>query len=388
MTLDAAALDGRLVIRVSPQGVRVRSSRPLRAARVLVGRTPHEAAAWLPRLYAVCGNAQTVAGLHAMEAATATALDPAQDAARDLLVRVESLREHLLRVFTSWAPELDLAVPAAAATQAMVAPGQLARALFPDGDGLCPGGGRLRPDRAALAVRVDGLTQLVTRQVLGCPPNHWLSLEDLDDALALASGGALGPVWLAALLARQWAGCGALRLPALPVMDAAELSARLGGDAADTFVAAPTWQGRPCETGAYVRQYHHALVRDARSAYGDGLLARMVARLVEIAALVDSLAGRSPAPAQPEALRPTDGDGTGQLETARGRLAHWVKLRAGRILDYRILAPTEWNFHPEGLLARALATLPLDRDTEALAGLLVGAVDPCVGFDLEVGGHA
>ena len=41
------------------------------------------------------------------------------------------------------------------------------------------------------------------------------------------------------------------------------------------------------------------------------------------------------------------------VETARGPLLHFARVRDGRIEDYHVLAPTEWNFHPRGLLARA-----------------------------------
>ena len=49
---------------------------------------------------------------------------------------------------------------------------------------------------------------------------------------------------------------------------------------------------------------------------------------------------------------------------------------AGGVLDYRVLAPTEWNFHPDGALARAVAALAPD-DLDA-ARLLAAAYDPCV----------
>ena len=52
----------------------------------------------------------------------------------------------------------------------------------------------------------------------------------------------------------------------------------------------------------------------------------------------------------------------------------------------RILAPTEWNFHPQGAIARALAGLD-GSDDNALrrqAALLIEAVDPCVGYRLRV----
>lgn len=62
---------------------------------------------------------------------------------------------------------------------------------------------------------------------------------------------------------------------------------------------------------------------------------------------------------------------------ARGLLLHWVQLDAqGRVADYRVVAPTEWNFHAQGALAQALTALA-PQDT-ASASALAAAFDACV----------
>jgi Ni,Fe-hydrogenase I large subunit len=77
------------------------------------------------------------------------------------------------------------------------------------------------------------------------------------------------------------------------------------------------------------------------------------------------------------ALKVSDGQAIAWCEMARGLLLHWVQLDAeGRVADYRVLAPTEWNFHPQGVLAKALATLA-PNDT-ASASALAAAFDACV----------
>ncbi len=48
------------------------------------------------------------------------------------------------------------------------------------------------------------------------------------------------------------------------------------------------------------------------------------------------------------------GSGIGLAETARGLLLHRVQVERGLVTDYRIVAPTEWNFHPGGPLAQGL----------------------------------
>ena len=76
-------------------------------------------------------------------------------------------------------------------------------------------------------------------------------------------------------------------------------------------------------------------------------------------------------------------------ETARGLLLHRARVRDECVVDYQIVAPTEWNFHPEGALVRGLEGSTSDDEPGSLraARLAVHALDPCVAFRVEVG-HA
>jgi Ni,Fe-hydrogenase I large subunit len=79
----------------------------------------------------------------------------------------------------------------------------------------------------------------------------------------------------------------------------------------------------------------------------------------------------------------------GWVETARGLLVHRVRLDGERIADYRIVAPTEWNFHPEGAFSRGAEALDAADPAalEADVRRLVASLDPCVGVRYEAG-HA
>jgi Ni,Fe-hydrogenase I large subunit len=82
------------------------------------------------------------------------------------------------------------------------------------------------------------------------------------------------------------------------------------------------------------------------------------------------------------------GGGIARVETARGTLLHAVRIDDGRIADYAIVAPTEWNLHPAGPLLRALqgrgfaGAGPARRHLERLAL----ALDPCVAFEVFLDG--
>jgi len=90
--------------------------------------------------------------------------------------------------------------------------------------------------------------------------------------------------------------------------------------------------------------------------------------------------------APPESTRePGGGIGVAQVEAARGRLVHAVEMSGERVARYRILAPTEWTFHPEGAAARGLEQIAARGGEHrlTLARLFMTAVDPCVGFDVR-----
>jgi coenzyme F420-reducing hydrogenase alpha subunit len=81
------------------------------------------------------------------------------------------------------------------------------------------------------------------------------------------------------------------------------------------------------------------------------------------------------------------GIGRALVETARGLLMHEIVLDGDKVAEYFIVAPTEWNFHPQGPLAGlaaggadALGSRGAARRGRALA---VAALDPCVRWELE-----
>jgi Ni,Fe-hydrogenase I large subunit len=82
------------------------------------------------------------------------------------------------------------------------------------------------------------------------------------------------------------------------------------------------------------------------------------------------------------ALALGEGQALAWCEMARGLLVHWVQLDShGAVAQYRVLAPTEWNFQPQGALALALAVRS-PQDAKA-AQTLATAFDPCVEFSVQ-----
>ncbi|MCF8209184.1 MAG: nickel-dependent hydrogenase large subunit [Rhodoferax sp.] len=142
------------------------------------------------------------------------------------------------------------------------------------------------------------------------------------------------------------------------------------------LVQYPTWQGQCAETGPWARLRHGPGAHTAQTAW-----TRLSARWIEL--LEITLMGATAASPVSTPLLSCGALALGEhqaiawCEMARGLLLHWLKLDAsGRVLDYQVLAPTEWNFHPQGGLAQALTALG-PHDT-ASARALAAAYDACV----------
>lgn len=121
---------------------------------------------------------------------------------------------------------------------------------------------------------------------------------------------------------------------------------------------------------------------------GHGLERRVRARLLEVEVLCNWLSDTSTqCPLAMSAHAAGTGRGVAEIDVARGRLVHEVRLEGGLIADYRITAPTTANFAPGGAAERAIRALPLpDRESfEWLARLAILEVDPCVAHDVRIG---
>ncbi len=390
ITLILGVADGRVARTM------VSVSRRATAATVLVGQPTDAAVRLVGLLFSLCGTAQTVAALGALEAATARRSSPETVAARQALVLIEALEQGALRMGLDWAALVGLA---------------------PDDSGV-----------RALRDDLEALRAIVTTAVSG-----WDRIGGADDgavwppaALADAVGAVSARLgrWVpdAATLSdsvtaiRAWAEDDqsvsaravalALATPPEPAPNVPPLAGwrlvtfaeRLRHDAeAAAFVARPEWRGAAAETGALARCAALPAVA-ALVTEGAGLAARLVARALDLRRTEAALG----ALAEGEAPPPTvtgDGPGVGlaAVETARGLLVHRVVVARQRVTAWQIIAPTDWNAHPDGALARTpLGWVATDRAAlTRRVHLLALAIDPCVAYDLrfmdartEGGGHA
>lgn len=315
--------------------------RPRGVGAALTRRPAAEIPAIAGRLFALCSVSQSAAARAALAAAGA-AVETGDPAETHAALAAERLAEHLRATVLG----LGGAVPptreeAAAVRTVLARPEQPAREAL-ERLGLGPDAPPFGPQA-------------------GAPAQSWAAR-----LMAFAAALDAGPLDASPGV-----------VDALTAADDAAVAAALL-EAGDAFAGEPHLPGRRPEAGPLARAACH---RDAT-----GGAARLAARFAEIAEVARGgtvAAGRSWIRA--EQLAP--GLGFAAVESPRGRLHHVAELdRQGRVKRYLILAPTEWNFAPEGPFAQALRRLRTPEDAAAARAIeaLAALFDPCVACRVSV----
>jgi hypothetical protein len=365
--------------------VHIESHRPLGASSMFERREVSSVLQVLPLVFSVCAVAQGCAASRAVARARGVRQDPRLIAATDILLLAETAREHLWRVMIDW-PKVRGDAPGSNLQRlGNLVPG-FRRAVFKDSDPFLE---TARPDtdETALFALIDDLRQLLAADVFGAAPSRWLAMqaEAFDDWMHGSAPAARHLSWLAD---RKWCGVGDAQTAFLAPLSDMDLESRLGSDDAADFIARPTFGGKRRETTVFSRQADSPLVHGLRAIHGAGLLARLAARLVELAEIPDRMldlyqSGVGFAGHTNSGL--PEGTGIAQVRAARGLLVHRVEIEGRRVVSYRILAPTEWNFNDGGIAELGLRNLKgTPEEIELQARLWISAVDPCVAYDLEV----
>lgn len=353
-------LAGRMKLRPGAALPTIVSSRPMLASRVARGRLADDLPGTLGALFTLCAHAHRLTARRAVAAAMGELAVSA--AAERLALQAGTAREHVLRIAHDW----HRLLPGAPAAE----PALRLRS--------CP----LWRDDLAPAEQLADLPAWLAHHWLAEPVPSWLAAQRVDPLGWAVHWCEQAETPLARLLRSQRVAMQAIAAPsqALRLLDAPRATMpRLARRMAEEpeFCARPDWLGAPAETGPWTR------TADAASVPIHNAWMRLVARLVDLLQLALP-AGRDRLAEGALPLGP--GEAISWTEMARGLLVHWVQLEDGpqgpRVADCRVLAPTEWNFHPHGVLAQTLATLRGDDRAEQAARAAV-AFDPCVEFDVE-----
>ncbi|MBR0566142.1 nickel-dependent hydrogenase large subunit [Azoarcus sp. L1K30] len=363
LRIAARIEDGRCL------AARIENSRP-RAAGLLVGRSVDEALRLVPALFSLCGRAQGIAARAAVGAARGEPYLPSAEDER--AVSCEAAQEHLWRLLLDW-PVRFGRLPQRTRFA------QLHHRLSKVSD-------------AGTAFDIGGvLLDFVAKELLS---GFFLSMREPASLAEFISatryGGLVGETLAELIEAGRWTPANDRVAPLLVAHAAADWARMFGGGMPDEdFDRAPAWRDESGaaahETGALARQCRSPLVASLLG-YGHRIAARVFAQVVDLSddasRLRHPLARDMQACVDAAALG--EGAGLACVETSRGVLLHAVRLEGDIVADYRIIAPTEWNFAPAGAFLCEATGWEAESREAALARLdwLALSLDPCVAFEV------
>jgi uptake hydrogenase large subunit len=298
-------------------GVSITSTRPRGFGRVFKGRAPDEVRTLVPLLFAVCGQAQLAASTQAL--ALAEGRDPVHG--MDAVVRLEAVREHLMRIAVDWARAAGLA-PDVAVLRRIHALVALAKA----------DPSAARAEARNIMAELAAAPEAIARHGLGF----------MEDA------GTVAARLLRTVRAQGWDTLGAASL-----------------DCADD------------EASCLSLVWSNPLVAEARQRHGAGLLLRLLARLAHLVELLgEGDAARAAGPAEGAAgVETARGLLIHRAVIEAGRIAAY-EITAPTDVNFASEGPAARSL-------AALAATGHD-GIENPARLLVEAFDPCVAYSLRV----
>ncbi len=132
----------------------------------------------------------------------------------------------------------------------------------------------------------------------------------------------------------------------------------------------------PVENSAAARRAHLPMLQAVETEWGRGPLWRAIGRMIDLSLILD---GDLPCPAAPIA-------GRAVVPATRRLYAVEARADAGVLTAFFRVTPTDHMLAKDGMLDRALASLPADRT--GMAPLLLDILDPCSPVRLEEVAHA
>ncbi|HJV79308.1 hypothetical protein [Noviherbaspirillum sp.] len=369
------SLEGKIRIKLDWDGRHVTAAalqpRPLVPVQTLLhGKRPEHALQIIPMLFSLCGKAQSAAAATALQAARdATSRVPAW---RERAVAAEALQELLWRLLIDLPRLMDLPTD----TPSLARFRQRLTAC-------CDADDDERTSQADLAqLEADVRRTLLGHVTLGNVRTVRELLQCLREANTTTAS-------ILLQCRRLETGRPADDVPLMPHAERNGVLEELMPVMTEAdYSTCPHWSGRAMETGSLARMQHHPLLAALLQDEGRSLFARLLARLCEIDALFAHLhAPDDSGSAWVQGAAPAEGIGLAWVQNARGLLLHRAVLDpAGHIHDYRIVAPTEWNFHPQGVCTCTLTGMaaPSESALRRQVELLVQSLDPCVSHEVEV----
>jgi coenzyme F420-reducing hydrogenase alpha subunit len=369
------------------ESVSITSTRPLHITRLFAGKSIDSVADIMNALYQLCNTAHRFAFLRLLDESAVIKLSQNEIQAYKLLLDLETIREHCFSISSKWSQDSGNSVDTNIINLLVILK-EINSTLFANTDPLSLADKELQSFNSIDKLIIK-LEQQLQNLLIGSENNAESIFTGIDSFNNwLRYGESKSVTFLNYLQQHQLSKIGDVEVSHLPDLDLQEVSVLLNNDA---YIQRPSYQNVTYETTPYSRQSRHQLIKQLVNIHGNGVLTRAVAQLLEIFELLNKVKHdyrdiESENISYSIQLPVLETRALVQLEAARGRLVHQLSIEDEKIKTYQILAPTEWNFHPEGVLNHMIESLSFTDKEDLIKKikLLVNAIDPCVGYSVEV----
>lgn len=365
-------LAGKLKIAVGHRNgvikqVNIQSSRPTQLSKILIGKTPEQVVEEVPLLFSLCNCAQTIACLTALETALGYQVDSDTLYARKILLLVETAKEIGIRLGQDWLQTDDVLHLPALLQWFLDIRASLQWALQLQAQ---PADQVYSPTRFVLEL------ESIIKGVIG--PDESQFRQAVYGQCRLHPVGRV----LAQLNAKFQRTYLCSPCPEMAV-DSDYIEEQLIANG-EVFSALPQADSGCCETSVWTRNRTKTIITESQALSMSPIALRFLAQILELKRIAPRMLQ-----AHKQLLIFSDRAGFAKVEAARGALIHRAvldsKATTAIINQYQIVAPTEWNFHPQGTLVQMLQGVAVAKDGVVdLVSQLVLAVDPCVAYEVEV----
>ena len=349
---------------ISYQPFKVKSSRPFEIQRLFLNRTPEQVVQFIGLAYSLCGKAQKFAAKLALNELLTT--EEKHKLNRE--VRVETLKEHYINISKTLFTENIL-------TQE-----QYSKSLQGAGNWVNHFAKNdiennqqtiIQTIKDTFELLIPGLTDLTKLNIKH--KKTLLKLNAICPSIILINN--------------------KVKFNENPLNNSKALQKNIEESMLDTstwlkWVETPELNGSSVENSIYSKVTLMGVNLNGLTT--DPLQQRFISKLIDVIMQIQVLENSPNAESETVFFQKTQQNiSVSWVETARGRLYHMaeINLKTGKVENYAISAPTEWNFHPKGIAQQLILDLPkLDFESwKNQVYKIAQIIDPCVPINITQG---
>jgi coenzyme F420-reducing hydrogenase alpha subunit len=361
------------------ENVIIKSSRITNAADIFVGKKIDEVLSLLPLLFSVCGKAQLVTALQAIENFHHLPNNIEIQQYRTASVKMESIKENLHRIYINWADFIKTPQDIKSMRQIMQLQHNFQQILTTDIYKISPQ--TINIDENKIKKLKIELGQHLKQNIFKIQPYEWLQIKNIQDLKNWADNTTtIAAKMIKFIIDKKNQNIGLSSISPLTTINEDIIKEIIHNK---NYIQKPTINNK-CYESTSCTIIKTPLLSAISKTYGKAMLHRAVATLSQITLNSENLFNNYDNNNSKQDIKNYEKYGIGTVIAARGKLVHCIKIKNDKIKNYKILAPTEWNFHPQGSLQQMLIGLKGNKkELKIIINMLICLLDPCVDYELN-----